>query len=400
MKPRITKKARVLIHLFNIFFVSGKYPYHIKPEAWLVYNKKHNYSRGLFFMDGEEWLKNRRIMNNLLMKGDLTWVESSCHLADSIFLERISQFENQIVPDLEQELYKWSMDVTVAILIGSSTYRECFKDLEKQVEELAEKVRQIFETTVKLQLISAELAESYSLGRWKRFEQSVSEALEASKRLLQEIRMNFVSPDGLLDKMNQENMTQDVIDRIIVDLMLGAGDTTSNTLSWALYSLAKNQDIQEDSRQQFKTEQKTPLVRNIIRETLRLYPSAPFLTRILPDSLSICGYLVPANTLIVLSIYTSGKNEKYFKNSGDFLPNRWQRDNLSDFPKTMASLPFAMGSRSCIGRKIAETSLQDTLEKLILTYRVELDNVKDVTEVLRMILKPSEPLRLRFRKIE
>lgn len=350
-------------------------------------------------MDGEEWLQNRRLMNALLMKGDLSWIESSCYVADSIFLERISQYENQIVSDLEQKLYKWSMDVTVALLIGANTYKECYKDLEKFVEKLAEKVRQIFETTVNLQLISAKFAEKYRFKRWRNFEESVTEALDCSRIILQEIRSRFMGTDGLLYKMVEANMDQEIIDRIIVDLILGAGDTTSNTLSWALYSLAKNEDIQEDLRIQLKTEHKTSLVRNIIRETLRLYPSAPFLTRILPDPLSICGYLTPPNTLIVMSIYTSGRDEKYFKNPGTFLPNRWNRESFGDFRTTMASLPFGMGARSCIGKKIAETSLYDTLGKLVVNYKIELDNAKDVDGILRMILKPSESLRIKFNKI-
>lgn len=379
---------------------TGKYPYHTKPEAWMVYSEKHGYSRGLFFMDGEEWLQNRRIMNNLLLKGDLSWIESSCKAADSALLTRFTKYENQIIPDLELEFYKWSMEVTIAILIGSDTYKRHYKHLEKHVELLAIKVRQIFETTVKLQLISAKLAEKYNIRRWRRFEKAVSEALECSNELLKEIRNNVPLHDGLFYKMSKENMPQELIDRIIVDLILGAGDTTSNTIIWALYLLAKNPEVQETLRQNSKVEPKTtPLVKNIIRETLRLYPSAPFLTRVLPDPLSICGYSTPANTLIVMSIYTSGRDDKYFKDPGIFMPDRWLRNRLGDIPKTMASLPFAMGSRSCIGRKIAETSLYDTLEKLVINYKVEIDDEEEVSHVLRMILKPSKMVGLKFKKV-
>lgn len=350
-------------------------------------------------MDGEEWLQNRRIMNNLLMKGDLQWIESSCHVADTIFIESLTKFKGEMVPDLDQELYKWSMNVVMAFVIGASNYKKCYAKLEEQVEILARKVQEIFETSVKLQLISAKFAEKYSLGRWKKFERSVTQSLECSKNILEEIRINFMGSDGLLYRMTQENITKDIVDRIIVDLILGAGDTTSNTLSWALYSLAKNQDIQDDFRETLKTEPKTSKVKNILRETLRLYPSAPFLTRIVPDPFSVCGYLTPQNTLIVMSIYSSGRDEKYFKNPLTFLPSRWERNNFEELPKTMASLPFSMGSRSCIGRKIAEASLCDTLSNVVLKYKVELDNTKDVREVLRMILKPSQPMRLRFTKI-
>lgn len=352
-------------------------------------------------MDGEEWLKNRRIMNNLLMKGDLSWMESACQVADSMFLERISQYENQIIPDLEHEVYKWAIDVTIATLTGASVYRDCHKHLKDQLEILAVKVKQIFEKTIKLQLISARSAEYYGLLRWKRFEQVVTEALKCSKHLLEEIHNNFLGQDGLFYKMTQVSLSKDLIERIIVDLILGAGDTTSNTLSWALYALAKNEDVQDRLRleMQLKTKPKESLVKNIIKETLRVYPSAPFLTRTLPDPTSICGYLIPANTLIVMSIYTSGRDSRYFKNPEKFVPSRWVRDAWEEMPKTMASLPFGLGSRSCVGRRIAEIALFDTLSTLVLNYNITTDNGNDVGAVLRMILKPNKPLRLRITKI-
>lgn len=34
----------------SVFLHEGQYPMHPLPDAWLVYNKKHNCKRGLFFM--------------------------------------------------------------------------------------------------------------------------------------------------------------------------------------------------------------------------------------------------------------------------------------------------------------------------------------------------------------
>ncbi|KAG5871455.1 hypothetical protein JTB14_026907 [Gonioctena quinquepunctata] len=83
-----------------------KYSVHIKPEYWLLYNEKHGCSRGLFFIDGEEWHSFRRIMNNLLLKGDLSWIEESCDFAGKLFTEKLEANRNRELPNLEQELYK------------------------------------------------------------------------------------------------------------------------------------------------------------------------------------------------------------------------------------------------------------------------------------------------------
>ncbi|KAJ8934195.1 hypothetical protein NQ314_013512 [Rhamnusium bicolor] len=163
-----------------VFAQEGKYPLHMHPDPWLIYNKKRNYTRGLIFMDGEEWLHFRRIMNKLLLKDDLSWVKSSCDVAADIFLNRLlfQNEEGREFPNLEQELYKWSMDTIVSILLGADEYRQNHKVIEPLVKELASTVHLVFENTVKLMLLPARLADQFNIPRWRRFESSVDTTFE------------------------------------------------------------------------------------------------------------------------------------------------------------------------------------------------------------------------------
>nr|UYL69088.1 cytochrome P450 315a1 [Colaphellus bowringi] len=381
----------------SVFANEGKYPIHIKPESWLLYNEKHGCTRGLFFMDGEEWLSFRRIMNNLLLKGDFSWLEESCDVAAERFLDRINTYKNEELPNLEQELYKWSLDVIVSVLLGSRAYGKYHKEVDDLVQKLASTVYLVFERTSELQLIPAKFAEKFQLGRWKRFEGSVKTALDSACELLDHITTHYKDTDGLLAKMVQEDIPRDDLKRIIVDLILGAGDTTAYSMAWILYLLSKNKNVQEDLRQQLTQEKKLPLLRNVVKETLRLYPVAPFLCRFLPETVSVCGYTIPQNTLIVMSIYTSGRSKKYFADPDQFRPDRWLRNNLvSNTVGQLASLPFGMGSRSCVGRKIAEIQFHVTLAKILERFEIEFCNDKEIEDILKMISKPSQPLRLAF----
>ncbi|KAJ8918680.1 hypothetical protein NQ315_015000 [Exocentrus adspersus] len=352
----------------NVFAQEGKYPFHIKPEPWLVYNDKYDYTRGLFFMDGEEWLHFRKIMNRLLLRGDLSWIEKSCEIASDLLLERIKYYseKNMEFPDLEKQLYKWSIEVIVSVLLGPNTYKSNNESLQSLLEDLANKVQLVFETTSKLMLYPAKIAEKYRLPAWRRFEKSVKSALESATNTIDILRNKFNSGDGLLFKMEQEEINRNDINRIVKDCD--------------------------------KTAKKT-LIRNILRETLRLYPVAPFLTRFLPDTAVVAGYTIPAKTLVVMSIYTSGRDEKYYKNPAVFLPDRWVRNSTHNTVNQQASLPFGMGARSCIGKKIAEAQLQITLSKIINNFNVELCNPRNIDIILKMVAKPSEPLRLKFNKI-
>lgn len=60
---------------------------------------------------------------------------------------------------------------------------------------------------------------------------------------------------------------------------------------------------------------------------------------------------------MIASIYTSGRDERNFSQADQFLPYRWDRNDprRKGLPNHIptASLPFALGARSCIGKKIA-----------------------------------------------
>ena len=45
-----------------------RFPVHLVPQPWTVFNRIHQRKRGLFFLDGEEWWTTRRKLNPLLMK--------------------------------------------------------------------------------------------------------------------------------------------------------------------------------------------------------------------------------------------------------------------------------------------------------------------------------------------
>ncbi|CAH1992459.1 unnamed protein product [Acanthoscelides obtectus] len=196
--------------------------------------------------------------------------------------------------------------------------------------------------------------------------------------------------------MREEGIEDDKMRTIVVDLMLGAGDTTSNTMVWALYLLGRNTEMQDSLRKDLGDS----MLRNTVKETLRLYPAAPFLTRVLPDAIAVGGYQIPRHTLIVMSIYTSGRDKRFFTDPEEFMPARWCRDYSAATPlQQNASLPFGIGARSCVGRKIAEAQLQGALGRILREYKIQLCDEKQIEDVLEMITKPERPVKLTFNKI-
>jgi cytochrome P450 len=78
-----------------------------------------------------------------------------------------------------------------------------------------------------------------------------------------------------------------------------------------------------------------------------------------------------------MSAFTTGRDERYFRNAQNFMPERWNRHGPSNSMDMVmdpfASLPFGHGRRGCIGRRLAESQMYILLYKVrnIQTFKFE-----------------------------
>ena len=65
-----------------------------------------------------------------------------------------------------------------------------------------------------------------------------------------------------------------------------------------------------------------PYTRGLVKEAMRLFPVAPFLTRIAKSDFSLAGYNISPGTLILLSTFAMGRDEKLFPQPQSVRPER------------------------------------------------------------------------------
>lgn len=100
-----------------------------------------------------------------------------------------------------------------------------------------------------------------------------------------------------------------------------------------------------------------------------------------------------------MSLYTSSRNPKNFPDPHKFLPERWIRTPGGyQSANPYASLPFAMGARSCIGKKIAEAQMSSVVKQLAEKFEMKLKNDEKVEMILRMVSVPSTPIQIELTK--
>ncbi|XP_046681639.1 sterol 26-hydroxylase, mitochondrial-like [Homalodisca vitripennis] len=100
-----------------------------------------------------------------------------------------------------------------------------------------------------------------------------------------------------------------------------------------------------------------------------------------------------------MSLYTSGRSEQNFPDAERFWPTRWLRNEAGKYPgvtEATASLPFAMGGRACIGRKVADTLMSLTLAQILSQFHVNIK--KEIEMVLMLVPVPAEPVTLYLSK--
>ncbi|KAF5922572.1 hypothetical protein HPG69_017945 [Diceros bicornis minor] len=197
------------------------------------------------------------------------------------------------------------------------------------------------------------------------------------------------------------------------ELLLAGVDTTSNTLTWALYHLSKSPETQAALHKevvgvvpagqvpQYKDFAHMPLLRAVLKETLRLYPVVPTNSRIITEKeVEVGGFLFPKNTQFVLCHYVVSRDPSIFPEPESFRPQRWLRNCQSEtfgVQHPFGSVPFGYGIRGCLGRRIAELEMQLLLTRLLQQYEVVLSpETGEVKSIARVVLVPHKKVGVRF----
>lgn len=411
----------------------GQFPQHNVPIAWSFYNELKKVQRGLFFQTGESWSRLRQAFNKVMLADPRSITRYSVDILkinEALFrdwsrnLSR-GQSRSMIIRDLKNDLCKWSIESTGYMLFGDRINCICGDPNTKpdlRAEELVRNVSEMFSQTSKLQLIPVELAYKLNLATWRRFEKAstkmVQIAAEFTNEFIDRAKRSNLDRSLIGDLMKTKALSNDEISRSVVDLIIAAADTTSNSLQWMLYRIAKDKEIQSkiynevepllDSPLDLENfRDQTPYLKAFMREVHRLYPTAPFLARTLDKDIELGGYSIPAGKSIIFSLYTTSRCGDYFEKPLQFKPERWLRSNRGDRTSVCpskenhayASLPFGIGRRMCIGRRAAELEMGLFIASFVNAFESSLvdENADDVGIKLKMILIPNRPINLKLK---
>ena len=186
--------------------------------------------------------------------------------------------------------------------------------------------------------------------------------------------------------------------------MLFAGfETTSRLLFWACYLLTLDPFEQTRLRAEvaaFAPErvahlddlQNWPRLRNVLLETLRLYPSAPHLVRECVEADTLLGESVAPGTAVWISPWVMHRHRRLWEQPTAFVPERFA-GQASPWTSIGAYMPFGGGPRICIGASFAMAEAQIVLASLLSRFEISLDSRRPVLPVAKVTIGPDhEPI--------
>jgi len=197
----------------------------------------------------------------------------------------------------------------------------------------------------------------------------------------------------------------------VMTLLFAGHDTTTSTVSFMFYELARHPYIthrlqreldEELAGREPTTEQLTggrlADLEMVFAETLRKYPPAWVGPRRAVETFEFEGHTVPARAFVNYSSWASHHLADVFENPEEFRPERFTPEARAALPKG-AYAPFGGGSRICIGMRFGELEVRTIASAILARFELSLpdDYVLRVRQMPTISPRDGLPMLVRKR---
>ncbi|XP_069193295.1 probable cytochrome P450 49a1 isoform X1 [Procambarus clarkii] len=375
---------------------------------------------GLLTENGEEWWRVRsRVQTPMLRVKELLHYLPLMDQITMEFMDRIASLQSQfgeMPSDFQNELYKWALESVSSVALNRRL--GCLDSnitADSEPLRLIRLVNELFhslneaEFGVHLWL----LFPTPSFTRLKKTHQEFLEIADKNIRETEAALLAKTASDGedltLMEALLvKPGLSRKDVVTLILDMLIAGIDTTSHTLAFTLYLLARNPEVQARLQKEVDVvlgNHKGPLTQHhlaqlsylkaVVKESMRVFPIVLGMGRTLDKDLVLSGYLIPKGWMVAMLGMLMGWDESLFPRAKEFIPERWLRHKPLGPIHPYATLPFGAGTRMCIGRRIAEQEMFTFLARAMQRFTVGYE-YEDLELVSRLVFIPSRPLKFTF----
>ncbi|XP_045689352.1 1,25-dihydroxyvitamin D(3) 24-hydroxylase, mitochondrial isoform X2 [Phyllostomus hastatus] len=396
-----------------LYRTESAYPKRLEIKPWKAYRDYRQEGYGLLILEGKDWQRVRSAFQKKLMKPvEIMKMDGKINEVLADFTGRMDELcdARGHIEDLYGELNKWSFE-SICLVLYDKRFGLLRKDAGEEALEFIKAIKTMMSTFGRMMVTPVELHRSLNTKVWQAHTRAWDTIFTSVKSCVdQQLGKHSEQPgrDFLCDVYHRNRLSKKELYATVTELQLAAVETTANSLMWILYNLSRHPHVQQKLLQEIQSVlparqrpragdlRKMPYLKACLKESMRLTPSVPFTTRTLDTATVLGEYALPKGTVLMLNTQVLGSNEENFEDSSQFRPERWLQEKKKIHP--FAHLPFGVGKRMCIGRRLAELQLHLALCWIVRKYDIVATDQEPV-EVLHLgILVPSRELPIAFRQ--
>jgi cytochrome P450 len=198
---------------------------------------------------------------------------------------------------------------------------------------------------------------------------------------------------------------EELLDQVAM-LFLAGHETSASALTWATYLMANAPQVQErmhkevvsyvaDRQPALADMRHLELVRNVFRESLRLFPPVGFMARQSASACPMGKKNIEKGATVVVSPWLIQRHHALWDEPDAFNPDRYDNDASRESLK-QAYLPFGMGQRVCMGAAFALQEATLILASLVREYRISALPDHEPQPVGRLTIRSANGVRLKL----
>lgn len=366
--------------------------------------------QGLLTSRGERWRRQRKLAAPHLKRAQISAYAQIMHQVTQDHLSL--GLQGQV--DLQHEM----MSVTLQIVLQTLFRAE----LPSALDDIGQTLETLLEDFERRQ---------HSLYRFvppglptpldRRYNKAKAHMDELIDKLIAHRRAEGYEGDDLLQRLimacddQGQGLTNEQLRDEVLTIFTAGHETTALTLSYALYELAKRQDLQALMRQELAAlmraepeaaqdfalwASKLPMTRAIIMESLRLYPPAWIMSRESLVQTTLGAWQLPAHSNLIISPFLLHRDERFFDEPERFRPERWLDGELERTLPKHAFMPFGAGGRVCIGNHFAMMEAIIALATIISQRGLSRACPDTVEYSPAITLRPKTPLYVHMERVQ
>ena len=288
-------------------------------------------------------------------------------------------------------------------------------DVDAEAGDIGESLGVVIEIFNTVLLPFSEYLEKLPLPSVKRFERARAQLDQIIYRIIAERRNSPGDHGDLLsmllmaqDEDGSGGMSDTQVRDEALTLFLAGHETTAVALTWTLYLLSQNPEIEAQLVSEldrvlngrlptFDDIPNLKYVEQVFAEGLRLYPPAWAIGRMTCEPYTMPGphnWELEPGVILIMSPYVTQRDARYFPDPDRFDPGRWLPERADQRPK-FSFFPFGGGTRVCIGERFAWMEGVLLLSVILQRWKLSLSPEQVVEKKALLTLRPKYGMRMR-----